>query len=104
MFLSKVTRTATISAPPRSVSRRSLGTVLLPKLAPNKTVFVEETKEGKFTNKVIANSHILVADEPGTIDGGKDSGMSPYDLLLSSLGTCTSSNYKKNSTIPNLLK
>jgi hypothetical protein len=98
MFISKLAKSTTSGLPTqsRSVSRRFVSSQMLPKIAPNNRVVVEETKEGKFTNKVTANSHILVADEPGTIEGGKDSGMSPYDLLLSSLGTCTSSNFLKN--------
>ena len=56
-----------------TVPRR--GFLTAPKLTPNKEVTVEETKAGKFVNKVTANSHVLIADEPGNIEGGKDSGI-----------------------------
>jgi putative redox protein len=52
-------------------------------------VIVRETRRGTFDQEVIAGKHHLVADEP--IDaGGQDSGPGPYDLLLASLGACTS--------------
>ena len=42
-----------------------------------------------FAQQVEAGSHRLVADEP-VAAGGTDTGVSPYDLLLAALGTCTS--------------
>ena len=42
-----------------------------------------------FTQKITAGSHHLTSDEPIEA-GGADSGPSPYDLLLSALGSCTS--------------
>ena len=52
-------------------------------------VIVRETRRGAFDQEVIAGKHHLAADEP--VDGGGlDSGPSPYDLLLASLGACTS--------------
>jgi len=53
------------------------------------TVIVSETREGKFTQAIAAGSHALRADEPEAV-GGLDSGPGPYELLLASLGACTS--------------
>lgn len=52
-------------------------------------VTVTETREGKFTQAIVAGRHRLRADEPVTA-GGTDTGPSPYDLLLAALGACTS--------------
>jgi len=52
-------------------------------------VVVEETGEGKFTQRIAVGAHVLRADEPESA-GGLDSGPSPYDFLLAGLGACTS--------------
>ncbi|MEE9276078.1 MAG: OsmC family protein [bacterium] len=52
-------------------------------------VVVAETGEGRYANRVEAGAHALAADEPRAA-GGLDTGPSPYDFLLASLGTCTS--------------
>ncbi len=42
-----------------------------------------------FAQEIAAGGHQLVADEPRSL-GGTDTGPSPYDLLASALGACTS--------------
>lgn len=54
----------------------------------NGSVVVTE-RDGSFTQDVFTENHALVSDEPTSV-GGKDLGMTPYDLLLAALGTCTS--------------
>jgi uncharacterized OsmC-like protein len=56
---------------------------------PAGTVIVRETRRGVFQQEVIAGRHRLTADEPVNV-GGLDSGPGPYELLLASLGACTS--------------
>ena len=61
--------------------------VLDPKSVPG-TVVVAENGIGKFANTIVTGSgHIISADEPPSV-GGNDTGATPYDLLLSSLGAC----------------
>ena len=59
-----------------------------PRAAPGE-VIVAEAGTGKFEQTISAGRHRLRADEPVTA-GGADNGPSPYDLLLASLGACTS--------------
>jgi putative redox protein len=42
-----------------------------------------------YQQEIIADDHILFADEPLDI-GGDDTGPNPYQLLLGALGSCTS--------------
>ncbi len=56
---------------------------------PFNTVVVRETGHGKFQQEIISGRHHLIADEPQDA-GGLGSGPGPYDLLLASLGACTS--------------
>jgi uncharacterized OsmC-like protein len=53
------------------------------------TVVVTESEAAPYGQRIAAGGHQLTSDEPATV-GGADSGPTPYDLLLSSLGACTS--------------
>lgn len=52
------------------------------------TEVVVSSCEG-FKNEVWAGRHTMVVDEPADL-GGTDEGPAPYELLLASLGACTS--------------
>ncbi|MEN8130111.1 MAG: alpha/beta fold hydrolase [Pseudomonadota bacterium] len=55
---------------------------------PTDQVVVAETGEGRFLQRIDMGHHRISADEPKSV-GGDDRGGSPYDLLLASLGACT---------------
>src|SRR5438309_1524605 len=55
---------------------------------PRDTVFVRETRTGKFQQEIAIGPHRLLADEPTSV-GGEDSGPTPYELLTAALGACT---------------
>ncbi|HEY8011869.1 MAG TPA: OsmC family protein [Rudaea sp.] len=59
-----------------------------PQVVPG-TIVVAETGAGKFNQIVLDGRHRLSADEPVAV-GGDDTGPGPYELLLMSLGACTS--------------
>lgn len=52
-------------------------------------VVVREGSAGKFVRQIVMGEHELIADEPQSV-GGNNLGPNPYDLLLASLGACTS--------------
>lgn len=62
-------------------------------MADNLSIISVETAEGKFQQNVSVGDHQWFADEPESF-GGMNTGPSPYDLLLSALGTCTSMTIK----------
>lgn len=67
----------------------------------NNTVIVTEKEPGKFTQLIKIGEHMLYADEP--LDaGGSDKGPSPYDLILASLGACTSMTLRMYATRKNI--
>ncbi|MDP9013448.1 MAG: OsmC family protein [Pseudomonadota bacterium] len=45
--------------------------------------------EFQYAQQIVSGHHRLTADEP-VARGGSDSGAAPYELLLASLGACTS--------------
>ena len=47
------------------------------------------TSDFHFAQQIASGHHRLTADEPIAL-GGSDSGVSPHELLLASLGACTS--------------
>ena len=57
--------------------------------SPTAPVVVAETGQGRFLNHVVVGNHQFLADEPESI-GGFDAGPTPYDLVASGLGACTS--------------
>ena len=57
------------------------------KVGPGDTLVIE-SGTGRFANLITTNGHNLTADEPESF-GGDNTGPSPYDLLLSALGACT---------------
>jgi uncharacterized OsmC-like protein/fermentation-respiration switch protein FrsA (DUF1100 family) len=70
-------------------SERYLDMVPEPDVMPLDGVLVEETRNGKFEQSIVAGPHRYLADEPTSV-GGNGSGPSPYEYLLASLGACTS--------------
>lgn len=58
-------------------------------LATGGTAVVASSGQGKFEQMLLDGRHTLIADEPVSA-GGADVGPGPYELLVMSLGACTS--------------
>jgi len=54
-----------------------------------KIVHVHLPEDEAFTTTLSAGTHELIADEPASVEGGKDKGPDPYDYLLMALGACS---------------
>lgn len=63
-------------------------------------VLVESTTK-RYAQKITAGSHIYYSDEPKDLKGD-DSGPAPYDLLLSALGSCTSTTLSMYAELKNI--
>ncbi len=70
-----------------SWAHRYINADMQEELSTDKSVVVRVGKE-KHTAEIVARNHAILADEPKKY-GGKNAGMSPYELLLASLGSCT---------------
>lgn len=53
------------------------------------TEIIIENTQNHYTQKITAGNHTLYADEPKDLKGD-DLGPTPFNLLLSALGSCTS--------------
>lgn len=58
-------------------------------MAKQPTEVVVASASGGYAQTIQARKHTLLADEPVAV-GGTDTGPDPYELLLASLGACTS--------------
>ncbi len=68
----------------------------------NGTVHLRTTGNGPFSLLMQAGPHTVLADEPLSV-GGKNSGATPYDFLLMSVGSCTAMTlrmYARHKNLP----
>jgi putative redox protein len=71
------------------VNERSEGKGFFDPEVPSGQVVVAQTGVGRFEQALLDGRHRFLADEPVAAGGG-DAGPNPYELLLMSLGACTS--------------
>jgi putative redox protein len=64
-------------------------------------VVVSESGKSHFSQQIVIGHHVLTADEP-LANGGNDLGPSPYDFLLTALGTCTSMTLRMYADLKNI--
>jgi putative redox protein len=59
------------------------------------TILASATVDGEtgYAQKVTTAGHVIAADEP-VKRGGTDTGPSPFELMLASLGTCTAITFR----------
>jgi uncharacterized OsmC-like protein/alpha/beta superfamily hydrolase len=67
-------------------------------VTPAGVVVVTETGEAPFAQQVTAGRHRWRADEPPEVQGGTDTGPTPYDHLLAGLGACTAMTLRMYAT------
>ena len=63
-----------------------------PAIAPpsaREATVVQSSPDGMFAHDIAIGVHRLRADEPPSIPGGLDSGVTPYDFVKAGLGACT---------------
>tara|TARA_R110002073_G_scaffold279026_1_gene442947 strand:- start:206266 stop:207477 length:1212 start_codon:yes stop_codon:yes gene_type:complete len=70
-----------------SWARRYVQFIQEPELETDKQTVVRIGRT-KYSTEIAARSHAIIADEPKKY-GGNDAGLTPYELLLASLGACT---------------
>jgi putative redox protein len=59
-------------------------------------VEVVESGHGRYGQFITARRHVLGADEPED-QGGKDTGLDPFELLLATLGACTAMTLRRHA-------
>ncbi len=69
---------------------------------PPDVVEVQESMKTKFHQTIRSGPHVLLADEPESVPGGRDAGPGPYAYLRMALGTCTSMTLRHYASLKHL--